>query len=302
MSAFSAANFDTARYAKSRPVYPKELFEHLVDKADNTGLHLCIDIGCGPGEATLELAKRFQRVIGVDPSPVMIEQAKMQARERGITNVEFVVANDEDFDQKIHGQADVITCAEAAHWIKNMDNFWKKVHEKLSPGGVAAIWGYVDPIFPNRAANEMYLDTMYNPQNTGGLAKYWEQPGRDKLKSLYQGMDAPKNLFAETVRIEGPSDTAEGRLITISKTMTIPEVTSYLKTFSSYARWVEANNAHLSKTSLAHGYTERGVEGDDPHPDVVDELMRKMGRASGWRNDSSIVLQWQSVLLMGVKE
>lgn len=165
-----------------------------------------------------------------------------------------------------------------------------------------AVWGYVDPVFPNQAATDMYLDVMYNVNNKKGLAHYWEQPARDKLRSLFKGMDPPKSLFAYTTRIEGPSDTAEGHMITISQSKSIPELINYLKTYSAYTRWTEANNAHLSKTSLAHGYTERGVEGDEPHADVVVDLVRRMGRASGWTSESTIVLEWKSVFLLGVKK
>lgn len=298
MSAFADSNFNAEGYFNARPHYPKELFDFLVDQADKTSLDVCVDIGCGPGEATFELAKHFKRVIGVDPSVPMINKAKEQAHKRGITNVEFIIGTAEDFDTKIPGQVDAITSAEAAHWIKNIDSFWQRVHSKLVNGGIAAIWGYVDPIFPNSAANQMYHDFFYNDECKTNLAKYWERPGRDKLKSLFKDMDPPKTLFAKTLRIEGPSDTAEGRVITMTQKMHIPAIINYLKSYSAYAKYLEDHKSRLAKTSLSSGYTEETTSTKDPIEDLVGHMMK----ASGWTDDTEVDLEWQSVLLLGVKE
>ena len=43
--------------------------------AQEVGAETVIDLGCGTGIITLELARRGYRMIGVDPSPVMLERA-----------------------------------------------------------------------------------------------------------------------------------------------------------------------------------------------------------------------------------
>lgn len=126
MSAYAAAHYNAGNYFVSRPQYPKELFDYIKEKAHATSLGLCIEIGCGPGEATFELAKIFRRVVAIDPSQAMIVQAKERARELGITNVEFIVGTEKEINHKIHGQADTIVCANAAHWIENIDSFLEK--------------------------------------------------------------------------------------------------------------------------------------------------------------------------------
>ena len=52
-----------------------------------------LDIGCGPGEWTLEIARRFpgSRVVGIDISDRMIEYARYIAREQEIPNVRFEI-------------------------------------------------------------------------------------------------------------------------------------------------------------------------------------------------------------------
>ncbi len=53
-----------------------------------------LDLGCGIGRMTAPLAEHFDRTVGVDVSPVMIEQA--QALHKEISNLEFIVNSGAD--------------------------------------------------------------------------------------------------------------------------------------------------------------------------------------------------------------
>jgi SAM-dependent methyltransferase len=59
-----------------------------------SGLDL-LDIGCGPGNITLDLAARVRpgRTVGIDAAPAAIDAANAEARERGVTDVDFDVAD-----------------------------------------------------------------------------------------------------------------------------------------------------------------------------------------------------------------
>ncbi len=68
--------------------------------ADLAAVHLepgrsMLDLGCGPGEITCELARRFpaSRIVGVDHSATAIDRARRTAGERGLTNVTFETAD-----------------------------------------------------------------------------------------------------------------------------------------------------------------------------------------------------------------
>ncbi|MEU6804723.1 class I SAM-dependent methyltransferase [Streptomyces neyagawaensis] len=54
-----------------------------------------LDIGCGPGTITADLAALVPdgHVTGVDHAPGILEQARVTAAERGLTNVDFAVAD-----------------------------------------------------------------------------------------------------------------------------------------------------------------------------------------------------------------
>ena len=56
----------------------------------------CIDLGCGGGEVTFELAKLVAPdgdVVGVDMDEIKLALAREAAADRGITNVEFRALN-----------------------------------------------------------------------------------------------------------------------------------------------------------------------------------------------------------------
>jgi 2-polyprenyl-3-methyl-5-hydroxy-6-metoxy-1,4-benzoquinol methylase len=54
-----------------------------------------LDVGCGPGTITLDLARRAERgsVIGLDRSEPVIDEARETARQGGVANVDFTVGD-----------------------------------------------------------------------------------------------------------------------------------------------------------------------------------------------------------------
>jgi SAM-dependent methyltransferase len=54
-----------------------------------------LDVGCGPGTITLDLASRVApgRVVGIDAAPEIVEKAHASATEAGFANVEFAVGD-----------------------------------------------------------------------------------------------------------------------------------------------------------------------------------------------------------------
>jgi ubiquinone/menaquinone biosynthesis C-methylase UbiE len=61
----------------------------------------CVDLGCGGGQVTLEMAKLTPdaTVTGVDIDEVKLSLARAAAAERGVTNVEFLAANVNCWDE-----------------------------------------------------------------------------------------------------------------------------------------------------------------------------------------------------------
>jgi len=85
--------------------HPSVLRSHTWRTAENSCPHLLphlnsrslriLDIGCGPGTITVDLAARVPEghVLGVDTSADVVAKAQAHAKEKGIKNVEFVVGD-----------------------------------------------------------------------------------------------------------------------------------------------------------------------------------------------------------------
>src|SRR5262249_52444039 len=65
------------------------------------GMH-CVDLGCGPGVVSFELASHVGTsgsVVGIDADPVKLDFARQAAAERGLDNVEFRQLDIETWDE-----------------------------------------------------------------------------------------------------------------------------------------------------------------------------------------------------------
>lgn len=94
--------YAAARLAQNLPEFWKtgeEYIHSLTRKltALYPGLPLgtAIDFGCGVARLSIPLARRFQKVIGVDISPAMLEESQKNCSRFGIANAEFVLSDDE---------------------------------------------------------------------------------------------------------------------------------------------------------------------------------------------------------------
>jgi SAM-dependent methyltransferase len=119
-------------YARFRPRYPGALFAFVAANAPND--ELALDCATGSGQAAVELAKFFRKVIAIDGSAAQIEQAAADAR------IEYRVATAEDTFLP-NESCDAITVAQALHWFA-LEKFYAEARRILRPGGVVAVWTY----------------------------------------------------------------------------------------------------------------------------------------------------------------
>ena len=98
-----------------------------------------LDVGCGRGRIMSRLAEMFpqSRFTGIDLSTEAILFAWKEASEKKLRNVEFIVANLSDFDEKAEREAfDFITTFDAVHDQAKPLNVLKGIHRALKPDGI----------------------------------------------------------------------------------------------------------------------------------------------------------------------
>lgn len=104
--------------------YGEELIKLLAPRAGER----ILDLGCGTGHLTNQIAAVGAEVIGIDKSTTMIEEAR-----RLYPNLRFELADATDFhfDQPL----DAVFSNAAIHWMKDQASVARCIWEALKPGG-----------------------------------------------------------------------------------------------------------------------------------------------------------------------
>ncbi len=108
-----------------------------------------VDIGCGSGQSSRGLLHYFDTVKGIDVSEAQISKAPTD-----ITQLSFQVGSAEDLSSFGSQSIDLVTLAQAIHWV-DLEKFYPEVHRVLSPKGVLAIYGYGNVELDNTEASAL---------------------------------------------------------------------------------------------------------------------------------------------------
>jgi trans-aconitate methyltransferase len=131
------AQFDDASIARAYPrrtTYPPELFDLLRQLIHDTP-SVVLDLGCGTGDISRQLAPFVDRIDAIDPSHAMITLG--QALPGGQhPHIHWVVSSAEDFSYP-QACALVIT-AESLHWM-DWYTVLPRIHQSLTSQGRLAI-------------------------------------------------------------------------------------------------------------------------------------------------------------------
>ena len=179
-------------YARFRPEYPSGLAEYLASIVPDT--RLAVDVGCGNGQLTGQLAAHFSSVVGLDPSADQVAHAT--ARD----NVRYCCAPAEALPLT-DGSASLITAAQAAHWF-DLPVFYAEARRVARPGAVLALVSYGVLQFGGE------LDTRFQQFYREEIGPYWPAE-RQLVDSGYSTLEFPFEPIATpamTIRLEWSLD------------------------------------------------------------------------------------------------
>ncbi|CCE93418.1 class I SAM-dependent methyltransferase TDEL_0G00510 [Torulaspora delbrueckii] len=268
MSAFAESDFNADRYDRSRPSYPSD-FYRILDQYHKGQRHLLVDVGCGPGTATLQMAKElreFDKIIGTDISDAMVKKAQQSQSTVKHERLSFALVPSDDFSflgpvENDRQVVDMITAVECVHWF-DYQKFQASIAANLRSNGTIAIWGYADAVFIDYPDLDDILDDV--AYGSDQLGPYWEQPGRKILRTMLANWSfnldkftdiREVNLKATSLRTTSVSEIQPQPLV-IVKEMTVADYAAYVKTWSAYHAW----------------YKKFG----DSKPDVTEEFVKRV--------------------------
>jgi SAM-dependent methyltransferase len=148
-------------YDRARPTYPPALIDRLLSDGPATVL----DVGCGTGIASRLLAARGPAVLGLEPDSRMAAVA----RRSGLTVEEGTL---EAWDPEGR-RFDLLTCAQAWHWVEPERGALKAAKVVNDGGRIALFWNLAQPTADLRSR----IDPLYE-SIAPGLQEYSALLGR----------------------------------------------------------------------------------------------------------------------------
>jgi SAM-dependent methyltransferase len=177
----------TALYDRARPTPPADLLQVLVFVAQTERPRLVVDLGAGTGLSTRVWAARAEQVIGVEPNPHMIDRARRATLASNVYYIEAYAAN----TGLAPGGADIVTCAQAFHWMEPSPAL-AEAARLLRSGGVFAAYDYDVPL-------------VIEPQLDAVFALHFEarRMARKRLQLEAGAESWPKESHAQRIRESG---------------------------------------------------------------------------------------------------
>lgn len=130
---------DAALYDQLRPDYPEALFDDLVTLSGLPAGGNVLEIGCGTGKATVPMAQRGYRILGIELGANMAAVAR-----RKLAAYPHVTVYTGAFEDWPAAEAafDLAFSATAFHWIDPVISY-QKTAQALKPMGALALFWHV---------------------------------------------------------------------------------------------------------------------------------------------------------------
>lgn len=218
-------NYFTAReaasdYARYRPYFHPKVIAWLMEQlGGGAQINLAFDIGCGTGQSSLALTTLARKVIGVDPSSVMLAEAESHPQ------VEYHLGSAESLSAE-NDTVDLVSVGLAFHWFDRQP-FLAELQRVLRSDGHFLVY---DCSF----VGVMNDDPSYAVWNAETYVSRFPTPPRDV-----------RPFTTEAASAAGLSQIAEGEFTHIERFSPL-QLAGYLMTQSNVAAAIDAGETRAA--------------------------------------------------------
>lgn len=154
-----------------------DFIEKIIEREAKARPELVLDLGCGTGKMTLELASRGYDMTGIDYSPDMLDVARDAAEEQG-ADVLWLCQDMREFE--LYGTVDLtVSCLDCINHLtrpSDVEKTFKLVHNYLIPDGL-----FIFDINGKYKFENIYADRSYVMEEQGGVC-IWQNNYDEKKK------------------------------------------------------------------------------------------------------------------------
>ena len=185
-------------YDRTRPRYPQQHCDRLVELTHLPANATILELGCGPGIATVEFAQLGYSMVCLEPS---IEACKLARKNcQSYQNVQIINSTFEEW-QLENQKFDAVLAATSLHWIAPEIRYQKTARALRDDGWLILLWNtppqlkyeayqLLEPLYQKYAPDIIY-ESLENYQ------KNLDRMGEDVIDSSYF-----KNLITQSLTIE----------------------------------------------------------------------------------------------------
>lgn len=204
-------------YDDCRPKYPDEIMDQATKLLSGKRV---LEIGCGPGTATVALAQRGYEMHCIEPNTDLIALARKNMKDYPLAQFENVAFEEAVTEGK---EFDVVVAASCMHWIP-AEVAYPKAAKSLRQGGtLVQLWNM--QLNPNKTADLQLIKAAHAPDCLDLLT--WT----DEEKSL-QGIRRMGNLMMDSGCFESIGSNTIRTHVTYN-------TAQYLGLLSSYSPYIK---------------------------------------------------------------
>lgn len=206
----SMGNFDrsevAAAYARAPLFATSDDLGWLIAAAALTGWERVLDLGTAAGHAALALAPAAALLVGLDPAPAMLRQARALAEERVVSNLALVTAFADPLPFA-DAAFDLVTCRLAAHHFPDLPGVLYEIARVLRPGGRLLV---IDTIAPEDNALDEFINEVEVVRDPSHAHDYRLSEWTDVLNGfglryeLLRRWELPLDFATWTARLAAP--------------------------------------------------------------------------------------------------
>lgn len=183
---------------RHRYLFYRWMIESIVRQVDVEDCDV-VDIGTGTGNLAVRLAMKHpgSRILGVDISKGMIDQAKAKCDKVGIMNVHFRIGTAENL--RIAGKPNFVVSSLAFHHVKDKRRAVSNIHARLARGGKLVIGDWFEP--DGQYQKGVIQLRLKEPDSAKKFDRSWEQA----LKGMSRryGEEHPKEYPVSQTELAG---------------------------------------------------------------------------------------------------
>lgn len=238
-------------YAEVRPEHPKQLVEDVLALSGIPEGGRILEIGPGPGNATLPFARRGYQILGIELGRRLAAIASSNCRAYPGVEIRNIAFEDWELEPRAY---DLVLSADAFHWIPPEIGYPKAAEALRDSGSAAFIWSVpVDPQTDwSQAVNAVYQEVapqINNPDRSFSLE--W-------LTGIIKGNFEASNAFSEVIL----------RQYNWTESMTGEHYIKLLRTYSRHRR-LDKGTREALYTGIQEVLEKYGGVVQKPHQEVL---------------------------------